>query len=144
MIISLISSSFLSSYLNNGKQYVQWSLPREKIIQITKKYLESKYFSLNIFFSLFKVLKLLSDKQADDYQRRKKLRELLGKFKDTNANFHKLSTSGRERIRGQTTLESLLQTEGITKDLVTDLTIKTKYISSGHCVVVVAGKLTFL
>lgn len=143
MIISLISSSFLSSYLNKGKQYVQRFLPRENLIQTTKKYLESKYFSLNIF-SLFKVLKLLSDKQADDYQRRKKLRELLGKFKDTNANFHKLSTSGRERIRGQTTLESLLQTEGITKDLVTDLTIKTKYISSGHCVVVVAGKLTFL
>lgn len=109
-----------------------------------KKVFRKQIFQFKYFFSLFKVLKLLSDKQADDYQRRKKLRELLGKFKDTNANFHKLSTSGRERIRGQTTLESLLQTEGITKDLVTDLTIKTKYISSGHCVVVVAGKLTFL
>lgn len=96
-----------------------------------------------------KVLKLLSEKQTDDYQRRKKLRELLSKFKDTNSNFNKLSATGRERIRGQATLESLLQTEGITKDLVKDLTIKTQYISSGQCVVVVAGetnagKSTFL
>lgn len=96
-----------------------------------------------------KVLKLLSEKQADDDQRRKKLRELLTKFKKANEKFTALSASGKERIKGQTTLESLLQTEGITKDLVQDLTNKTRYISSEQCVLVVAGetnagKSTFL
>jgi hypothetical protein len=50
-----------------------------------------------------------------------------------------MSASGKERIEGQTTLESLLQTEGITKDLAEDLKLKTQQIANGQCVVVVAG-----
>lgn len=60
---------------------------------------------------------------------------------ETNKSFHRLSDSGKERIQGQTTLESLLQTEGITENLKKDLTQKIQQISSGQCVVVVAGKI---
>ena len=61
---------------------------------------------------------------------------------ETNKSCHRLlSDSGKERIQGQTTLESLLQTEGITENLRKDLTRKIEQISIGECVVVVAGKI---
>ncbi|XP_061187855.1 uncharacterized protein LOC133195894 [Saccostrea echinata] len=86
------------------------------------------------------IRKLLIEKQCDDINRRKKLRELLDKFIRTNKSFHRMSTTGKERIEGKTTLESLLETEGITKDLEEDLRLKIQHITHGHCVVVVAGE----
>ncbi|XP_078340657.1 uncharacterized protein LOC111108748 [Crassostrea virginica] len=97
-----------------------------------------------------KILKLMAEKTSDDTERRKKLKELLNKFMETNKSCHRLlSDSGKERIQEQTTLESLLQTEGITENLRKDLTRKIEQISIGECVVVVAGetnagKSTFL
>ena len=83
----------------------------------------------------------MAEKTSDDTERRKKLKELLNKFMETNKSFPRLCDSGKERIQGQTTLESLLQTEGITENLRKDLTRKIEQISIGECVVVVAGKL---
>ena len=88
------------------------------------------------------ILKLMAEKTSDDTERRKKLKELLNKFMETNKSCHRLlSDSGKERIQEQTTLESLLRTEGITENLRKDLTRKIEQISIGECVVVVAGKL---
>lgn len=97
-----------------------------------------------IYLLFLQKVKLLLEKHNDDSNRRKKLGELLDKFIQTNKSFYQMSSSGKERIEGQTTLESLLQTEGITKDLAEDLRLKAQQITNGQCVVVVAGMFILL